>query len=101
MASSGMAVPELEVWLSGREPFTVRIDQAAQVQWDLERAKRRWPAMDEAQALWSTYVSWSAARKTSAINRDMPFDVYAESIERIDLVRAEDADPTRAEAVPD
>lgn len=101
MAGSGMAVPELEVFLRDTDPFVVRIDQSAQVQWDLERAKRRWPPMDDAQALWSTYVSWAAARKAGRVAKDMPFDVFADQIERIDLVRDEDADPTPSGPAPD
>lgn len=94
-------VPHLEVHLDGREPFTVRIDQAAQVKWDLERAKRRWPAMDDAQALWSTYVSWAAATRGGQVEKDMPFDVYADQIVAVTLVTTETADPTQPDPAAD
>lgn len=98
---SALEVPELEVWLDGRDPFRVRIDQAAQVKWDLERAKRRWPPMDDAQALWSTFVAWAAASRGGLVEDKMPFEVFAEQIVKIDLVSVEPVNPTDPGAGPD
>ena len=99
---SALEVPELEVWLDGRDDsFRVRVDQAAQVKWDLERAKRRWPPMDDAQALWSTFVAWAAATRGGLVEQGMPFEVFAEQIVKLDLVSVEPANPTEQEAGPD
>lgn len=100
--ASGLEVPELEVWLEGgNKPIRVRATQAVQVKWDLERAKRRWPEMGQAQALWSTFVSWAAAVKQGAIEADMPFDVFADRIVKVDLIGSTEADPTPSGPEPD
>ncbi len=75
-----MKMPVFTVRLSSGEQLTVTVTQAAQVAWDLERAKRQWPVMDQATSLWASFVVWNQARRDGQIDKNQPFESFSDQV---------------------
>lgn len=96
-----MQMPEFEITMTGKEPFTVTIQQSEATRWDIERSQRKWPAQEEAWNLWATFVAWNAARRMGRIPADMTFEAFTDLVERVEFITSDDVDPTNPEVTPD
>lgn len=108
-----LLLPRLAVTLAdGRVISPVQILNVDLLRWDRTAAKHSWPHFESVPAWHSTFVAWSALRRTGAIPADMSWESFSdEHCEQVTAITADgtpadgadglDAvDPTRPEAAP-
>jgi hypothetical protein len=68
MSDVRLVAPRVLVIRDGEEPLEIQTDNRDLVGWEQTRVRHKWPKFDEAPFKWLTYLSWSAARRTGALN---------------------------------
>lgn len=92
---------ELEVFLTGREPFRVTTTLLDHNVWDLTRAKHSWPKPDEAPMTWLGFLAWSASRRTGRIEPSMTWEMFLNECESVrNTEEEEEAEPDPIHLVP-
>lgn len=61
--------PRVRVIRDGHEPLEVQTDNRDMIAWEKTRARHKWPKFDEAPIFWLTFLAWSAARRSGAIEQ--------------------------------
>lgn len=92
MGDVRLTSPRVKVIREGHEPLEIQTDNRDLVLWDRTRVKHRWPKFDEAAFLWLTFLSWSAARRTGAIDSGYTFEKWEAEV--LDVAAVEDEDVT-------
>lgn len=78
MGDVKLSSPRVLVIREGYSDLEVQTTNADMVRWDLTRPKQRppWPAFDQAPMLWMTFLAWSAARRTGAIDDAVKWETW-------------------------
>ena len=99
---AGVNAQTATVHLPDGKSLEVTVRNPDMVRWDMTAAKHKWPGMEDAPVLWSTFVTWRAAVREGQYagtwedwsNRDcLQVDMEVET--------DDDADPTQPGAGPD
>lgn len=99
--------PHLLVVMADGTEYDVKTESPDMVYFDLERAKRKWPGIQEAPFLWLSYLAYSKLKRTGA-GVPATFDAWLPTTSRIDNLDAdgqlsnetETAGPTMPGPVP-
>lgn len=75
--------PHIRVTLTDGTEYEVQTINADMVMFDLERAKRHWPALTDAPILWITYLAFAALRRDGTIPASVLFDSWVTTTEQI------------------
>jgi hypothetical protein len=73
---------------------TVQIRNPELCRWDLVRADKGWPSMEDAPVLWQTFVAWAAMKRAG---------IYAgefQAFREVDCMGVEDPDEPGADVDP-
>lgn len=93
--SASLRMPRFTVKLATMsEPLDITVPNSAQVDWEIERSAKKYPDASDAPTLWSSFVSWSAAKRAGQIDPVMPYEAFRESLESIEFRTPDVADPT-------
>lgn len=90
MGDVRLSSPRVRVKRDGHEDLELQTDNRDLLAWDRTRIRHKWPKFDEAAFLWLTFLSWSAARRTGAIEPGMTFERWESEV--IDVATVDDAD---------
>jgi len=90
MGDVKLTSPRVKVIREGHEPLEIQTDNRDLVLWDRTRVKHRWLKFDEAAFLWLTFLSWSAARRTGAIDPAYTFEKWEAEVLDVAAVDEED-----------
>ena len=88
-----MAIMVFTVKHDGRE-YEANVIQGDVVRFELEASRSNWPDISTAPALWSSYLSYQALMRTGQIEHGMPFDVFVNGVESIDVKQEVEVNPT-------
>ena len=88
--------PHLRVVMADGTEFEVNTESPDMVYFDLERAKRKWPVIQEAPFLWLSYLAYSKLKRTG---EPVPptFDAWLPKTSRIDNLDADGQPSDEAE----
>ena len=108
-ASDGpiLALPKVEVVLDDGRTETVQVLNADLLRWDRTAAKHGWPHFETAKAWHSTFLAWSALRRTGTIPESWTWEEFSEEhCVQVQGVAAngdgpDGVDPTQSEAEPE
>ena len=72
--------PRVRVIRKENPDLELQVNNADMVRWDLTRPKQRppWPNFQDSPVLWLTFLAWSAARRTGAIEQGLTFETWWE-----------------------
>lgn len=89
----------------GREYPELVVTNTAHVEWDLARARHRWPSSEDAPFLWMTYIAYQQlALDGDYEGKWAEFQKICQHVETIkdplvaDEAQTDDVDPTHAES---
>lgn len=71
----------------------VKTDNRDAVRWDRTSAARKWPNVQAAPVLWTTFMAWSAYQRTGQTT--LKFEDFEAQCAELDLDQGETADPTQ------
>lgn len=66
--------PHVRIIYTDGRSVTVKTDNPDMVFYDIERAKRKWPAGQDAPMLWINYLAYSKLRRTGEIDKGQTFE---------------------------
>jgi hypothetical protein len=89
-----MQDPKFVVRWDGKEE-AVLVQQSDITRWEMQRAINGWPQQEDAWNLWATFVTFNALRRAGKIDGGMPFDVFVDQVEKIQLEGVDQVDPTQ------
>lgn len=67
--------PYLRVTMADGRSFDVQTENPDMVMFDLERAKQKWPAFQDAPILWVNYLAYSKLKRSGEIGNE-PFNTW-------------------------
>lgn len=74
--------PRVTVIRDGHDDLEVQTDNRDMILWEKTRARHKWPKFDEAPMMWLTFLAWSAARRSGAIDTGYTWERWeAETLE--------------------
>ena len=79
--------------------LTVQTDNRDAVQWDIVRARKEWPAGQDAPMLWMTFLAWSALHRTGQIKTEKVEEFIARCV-NVTKPESVEVDPTQPEVAP-
>jgi hypothetical protein len=87
-----LVAPRVRVIRDGQEPLEVQCDNRDLVGYEKTRLRRKpvWPAFNEAPFQWLTFISWSAARRSGAIDPSHTFERWESEVLSVADTSAED-----------
>lgn len=69
--------PHVLVTMADGREFDVKTENPDMVFFDLERARRKWPSLQEAPFLWLSYLAYSKLKRTGQLGATAPhFDTW-------------------------
>ena len=95
-----LSTPRFLVELPDADPFEVQAIGADLVRWDMTAAKHKWPSYDTAPFLWSTFLAWSAGRRTGQVSADVTFERFADVVVQVEALNVDAVGPTDAGPAP-
>jgi hypothetical protein len=97
--------PRVIITREGHEDLEVQTDNRDMIVWETTRARHKWPKFDEAPMMWLTFLAWSAARRTGAIDNGYTWERWREETLQAKTVKDEPnselGTPFGEEAEPD
>lgn len=99
---SKLTMPKVSVTLDDGTEHVVQTLTADAIEWDITRAKRKWPAVDKtgsAAVLWLSFISWHALHRTGAT--EQTWEEFSSSVMDVSSVEETTLDPTRSDHTPD
>jgi hypothetical protein len=66
--------PHIRVTYADGRRVSVKTDNPDMVFYDIERAKRKWPAGQDAPMLWVNYLAFSKLRRTGELEKGLSFE---------------------------
>lgn len=102
MGDVRLTSPRVRVLRDGFDPLELQTTNRDLILWDQTRIKHKWPKFDEAPFIWLTFLSWSAARRTGAIEPDYLWERWQEDVLEVSALDDDDAgaDPTQPGPAP-
>lgn len=98
---AGVAATPAVVHMADGKQLEVLVANPDMVRWDMTAHKHKWPSMEEAPVLWSTFVTWRAAVRAGTYAGKWE-DWSERDCLSVDMeVATEDEDPTQPGAGPD
>jgi hypothetical protein len=74
MGDVRLVAPRIRVIRDGQDPLEIQADNRDLVGWEQTRVKHKWPKFDEAPFKWLTYLAWSAARRSGALETGVTYE---------------------------
>lgn len=103
MSDAKLVSPEVRVLMADGSTLELQTANPDLVLWDRTSVKKRWPTFQQANFLWLTFISWSAARRTGAIAADFTYERWESEVLQVEPINVEDEDaggPTEPGPVP-
>lgn len=93
MAEIRLKAPRMRAIRDGYDPIEVQVTNADLVQWDITRARQKWPLHTDAPFLAQTFLTWHAARRVGAIPADVKWETFLPTVlECTELEKDDDDD---------
>lgn len=80
MGDIRLKAPRMRALREGHDPLEVQVTNADLVQWDITRARQKWPMHTEAPFLAQTFLTWHAARRIGAIPADVKWEAFLPTV---------------------
>jgi len=87
--------PHVRITYADGRSVTVKTDNPDMVFYDIERAKRKWPAGQDAPMLWINYLAYSKLRRTGEIDKALTFEDWLLTTSALENM-SEDGEPDGA-----
>lgn len=101
--------PRVRVTMTDGRELDVQTENPDMIFFDLERARKKWPALTDAPFLWLSYLAYSKLKRSEQIPAPVPaFETWildTSSVVNLDAngnpaIDSESADPTRPALAP-
>lgn len=80
MGDVRLVAPRIRVIRDGKEPLEVQSDNRDLVKWESTRVKHKWPKFDEAPFKWLTFLAWSAATRSGALESGVTYERWESEV---------------------
>lgn len=100
MGEIRLQTPHCLIIREGYDDLDIQTSNPDLVLWDRTRYKHKWPPLTDAPMLWSTFISWAAARRTGAIPSDYTYEKWETETLEVRILNAEDDDETGSPILP-
>jgi len=70
------------------------------VLWDRTRYKHKWPPVQDAPMLWTTFITWAGARRLGMIPADYTYETWESEVIAIEILNAGEDDETGIPTLP-
>jgi len=92
MGDVRLQLPRVLVIRDGLDDLELQTTNRDLLLWDTTRAKHKWPDFRQAPSLWLTFIAWSAARRTGAIEPAYKWDQWQDAVLEVRNIAADDDD---------
>ena len=92
MGDAKLTSPRVSVIREGHEPLEVQTDNRDMILWEKTRVRHKWPKFDESPITWLTFLAWSAARRTGAIDAAYKWETWEAETLQVSTVDDKDDD---------
>jgi hypothetical protein len=82
--------PRVVVTREGHEDLEVQTDNRDMILWEKTRARHKWPKFDDAPITWLTFLSWSAARRSGAIEQGYTWERWESETLQARVIKDDD-----------
>jgi len=100
MGEVRLNTPRCLIIRDGHDDFEIQTTNPDLVLWDRTRYKHKWPPVTEAPILWTTFITWAAARRTGAIPPDYTYEKYESETLEVRILNADEDDETGSPILP-
>jgi hypothetical protein len=100
MGEVRLQTPRAVVIRDGYDDIEVQTTNADMVLWDRTRYKHKWPPVTDAPILWTTFISWAAARRTGAIPPDHTYEKWESETLEVRILNAGEDDENGSPTMP-
>lgn len=80
--------PNISVLMRDGTSWTVQTENEDLVSWDMVRAPRKWPKLDDAPFLWLTFLAWNAGKRDGL--HELPWDQFKTDCRQVSTADSDD-----------
>jgi hypothetical protein len=80
MGDVRLVAPRVQVIREGADPLEVQTDNRDLLAWEATRVRHKWPKFDESPFRWMTFLAWSAARRSGALENGTTYEQWEQSV---------------------
>lgn len=100
MGEMRLQTPRCLIIRDGYDDLEVQTVNPDLVLWDRTRFKHKWPTVTDAPILWTTFITWAAARRTGAIPPDYTYEKWEAETLEVRILDMDEDDETGSPTLP-